>query len=215
MQVEPALHVVTHPASAATAQIFAAPLAGGARAVVLVNFQTTQTQYPMSNVTVYWDQLGLRPDQAATVRDIYGGEGRQQAGAALGAGPGTSTLQCTCRPRPVAQRCSTRAYHLHRKPHARPSAWCRAGPGRVPRLLLGSHCHARCGSASHHADGGASQRRLASLARAAAVCGAARQSGGPAAAGGQRAAPKLSASLPWWHFLGLKSLFGAVGETYC
>ncbi|KAL4458745.1 hypothetical protein ABPG75_013610 [Micractinium tetrahymenae] len=57
-----------------TRRIFAAPLTGGARAVVMANFQTTQTQYPMSNVTVYWEQLGLRRDQAAGVRDIYGGQ---------------------------------------------------------------------------------------------------------------------------------------------
>ncbi len=70
-------------------QVFAGPLAGGARAVVMANFQTTQTQYPMSNVTVYWEQLGLRRDQAATVRDVYGGGPgcREWAASAAGWAP--------------------------------------------------------------------------------------------------------------------------------
>lgn len=54
-----------------TRRIFAAPLAGGERAVVLANFQTTQSQYPMTNITVYWEQLGLRAGQRAAVRDVY------------------------------------------------------------------------------------------------------------------------------------------------
>lgn len=47
----------------------------------MVNFQTTQSQYPMSNVTVYWEQLGLRAGQRAAVRDIYAGGWRLWVGA--------------------------------------------------------------------------------------------------------------------------------------
>ena len=43
-----------------TRKIFAGPLAGGARAVVLANFQTTQSQYPLSNLTVFWEQARRR-----------------------------------------------------------------------------------------------------------------------------------------------------------
>ena len=52
-------------------QIYAAPLAGGARAVVLANFQTTQSVYPVSNITVFWTQIGLQPGQRAVVRDLF------------------------------------------------------------------------------------------------------------------------------------------------
>jgi hypothetical protein len=58
-----------------TRKVFAAPLAGGSRGVVLFNQQTTQSQYPLSNVTVFWEQIGLVPTQAARVRDLYLGEG--------------------------------------------------------------------------------------------------------------------------------------------
>ena len=54
-------------------QIYAAPLAGGARGVVLFNQQTTQSQYPMSNLTVFWEQIGLVPGQRALVRDLFSG----------------------------------------------------------------------------------------------------------------------------------------------
>jgi hypothetical protein len=57
-------------------QIFAGPLAGGARAVVLANMQTTQSQYPISNITVLWEQIGLQPGQRCRVRELYAGEWR-------------------------------------------------------------------------------------------------------------------------------------------
>lgn len=53
-------------------QIFAGPLKGGDRAAVLANFQTTQSQYPISNITVFWEQLGLPADARCAVRDLYG-----------------------------------------------------------------------------------------------------------------------------------------------
>jgi hypothetical protein len=56
-------------------QVYAAPLAGGDRAVVLANFQTTSSQYPRTNITVFWGQVGLQPGQRVTVRDLYAGEG--------------------------------------------------------------------------------------------------------------------------------------------
>lgn len=52
-------------------QIYAGPLAGGARAVVLLNLHTTGGQYLSSNITVTWQQLGLPAHKAAEVRDLY------------------------------------------------------------------------------------------------------------------------------------------------
>ena len=49
---------------------------------MLANFQTTQSQYPISNITVYWEQLGLRPDVHAQVRDLYA---RRDLGVFVGA----------------------------------------------------------------------------------------------------------------------------------
>lgn len=40
--------------------------------MALANFQTTQSQYPMSNITVFWEQIGLARGQRCTVRDLYG-----------------------------------------------------------------------------------------------------------------------------------------------
>ncbi|KAL4432167.1 hypothetical protein ABPG77_005929 [Micractinium sp. CCAP 211/92] len=56
-------------------RIYAGPLAGGARAVVLANFQfahpTAFQQCPRTNITVFWGQIGLQPGQRALVRDLY------------------------------------------------------------------------------------------------------------------------------------------------
>ncbi|KAI3436067.1 hypothetical protein D9Q98_002125 [Chlorella vulgaris] len=54
-----------------TRKIFATALAGGSRGVVLWNLQTTQSQYPLSNITVFWEQIGLGGSQRATVRDVF------------------------------------------------------------------------------------------------------------------------------------------------
>ena len=52
-------------------QIYAAPLEGSARAVVLLNLHHTGGQYLVSNITVSWEQLGLPAGAAAAVRDLY------------------------------------------------------------------------------------------------------------------------------------------------
>lgn len=52
-------------------QVYAAPLAGGDRVVVLMNTHTTGGQYLTSNLTVTWRQLGLPHDSSAKVRDLY------------------------------------------------------------------------------------------------------------------------------------------------
>lgn len=52
-------------------QIYAAPLAGGARAVVLLNLHHLGGQYLTSNITVQWQQLGLPAGMVAAVRDLY------------------------------------------------------------------------------------------------------------------------------------------------
>lgn len=52
-------------------QIYAGPLEGSARAVVLLNLHTIWGQYLVSNLTVTWEQLGLPEGAAATVRDLY------------------------------------------------------------------------------------------------------------------------------------------------
>ncbi|PSC75843.1 Alpha-galactosidase [Micractinium conductrix] len=58
-------------------RIYAGPLSGGARAVVLANFQfahpTAVQQWPRTNVTLFWHQIGLQPGQRARVRDLYTG----------------------------------------------------------------------------------------------------------------------------------------------
>jgi hypothetical protein len=60
-------------AAAAPLQVYASPLSGGGRAVVLANFQTTYSQYPATNITVFWTQIGLQPGQRVAVRDLYEG----------------------------------------------------------------------------------------------------------------------------------------------
>jgi alpha-galactosidase len=52
-------------------QIYAAALAGGARAVVTLNTHTLGGQYLTSNITVTWEQVGLPGDCLATVRDLF------------------------------------------------------------------------------------------------------------------------------------------------
>lgn len=52
-------------------RVYAAPLAGGDRAVVLMNTHTTGGQYLTSNLTVTWRQLGLPHDASARVRDLF------------------------------------------------------------------------------------------------------------------------------------------------
>ena len=52
-------------------QVYAGPLKGGSRAVVLFNRHSITTQYPISNVTVTWEQLGYPSDMKADVRDLH------------------------------------------------------------------------------------------------------------------------------------------------
>ena len=52
-------------------QVYAGPLKGGSRAVVLFNRHAFGTQYPISNITVTWGQIGFASDVEATVRDLH------------------------------------------------------------------------------------------------------------------------------------------------
>lgn len=52
-------------------QVYAGPLKGGSRAVIMFNRHSITTQYPISNVTVTWQQLGYPSDVQATVRDLH------------------------------------------------------------------------------------------------------------------------------------------------
>lgn len=52
-------------------QVYAGPLKGGSRAVVLFNRHSITTQYPISNVTVTWEQLGYPSDMKADIRDLH------------------------------------------------------------------------------------------------------------------------------------------------
>ncbi|KAL4458746.1 hypothetical protein ABPG75_013611 [Micractinium tetrahymenae] len=52
-------------------RVYAAPLAGGGRAVVLLNLHTPGGQYVVSNISVSWEELGLPAGTPAAVRDLY------------------------------------------------------------------------------------------------------------------------------------------------
>ena len=54
-----------------TVQVYAGPLKGGSRAVVFFNRHSITTQYPISNITVTWEQLGYPAHIEATVRDLH------------------------------------------------------------------------------------------------------------------------------------------------
>ena len=55
-------------------QVYAGPLKGGSRAVVLFNRHVIGTQYPISNITVTWETLGYDPKATARVRDLFAEE---------------------------------------------------------------------------------------------------------------------------------------------
>jgi alpha-galactosidase len=50
-------------------QVYAGPLKGGARAVVLFNRHSPDYRY--NNMTVTWEQLGYDATEAAVVRDMF------------------------------------------------------------------------------------------------------------------------------------------------
>lgn len=50
-------------------QVYAAPLAGGGRAVAL--FNRHNTEYHFNNMTVSWGMLGYDNGEKATVRDLF------------------------------------------------------------------------------------------------------------------------------------------------
>lgn len=59
-------------------EIYAAPLVGGARAVVLFNrHQHLDPLFPSQNLTVFWRSIGIAPNVTCAVRDLYG---RQELG---------------------------------------------------------------------------------------------------------------------------------------
>lgn len=53
------------------AEVYAGPLEGGARAVVFFNRHATGDQYPIVNITVEWETLGLEAGREYTVRDLF------------------------------------------------------------------------------------------------------------------------------------------------
>ena len=55
-------------------QVYAGPLKGGSRAVVLFNRHVIGTQYPISNITVTWETLGYDSKATARVRDLFAEE---------------------------------------------------------------------------------------------------------------------------------------------
>ena len=52
-------------------QVYAGPLQGGSRAVILFNRHAIGTQYPISNITVTWKDVGFESDVEVTVRDLH------------------------------------------------------------------------------------------------------------------------------------------------
>lgn len=52
-------------------QVYASPLKGGSRAVVFFNRHVISTQYPISNITVTWRDLGYPSGAEASVRDLH------------------------------------------------------------------------------------------------------------------------------------------------
>lgn len=121
-----------------TRKVFAAPLAGGGRGVVLLNQQTTQSQYPLSNVTVSWEQIGLVPTQAARVRDAFLGEESSAEWPCSCTWAAAAQLRNGVRCRPIvrglplaiplfpAATCSLPARHAQRRTWA-----CSAAPSRL------------------------------------------------------------------------------------
>ena len=60
-----------HPNVSMYVQVYAGPLKGGSRAVVFFNRHAQGTQYPLSNITVTWRQLGYDADVKGVVRDLH------------------------------------------------------------------------------------------------------------------------------------------------
>lgn len=52
-------------------EIYAAPIHGGARAVVFLNRHIYSSQYYYSRITVHWDELGYPGNMSAVVRDLW------------------------------------------------------------------------------------------------------------------------------------------------
>ena len=52
--------------------------------VVLANFQTASSQYPRSNITVFWPQIGVQPGVRCRVRDLFAGAVGQGRGQGQG-----------------------------------------------------------------------------------------------------------------------------------
>ncbi|CAL5220459.1 g2480 [Coccomyxa viridis] len=56
-------------------EIYAAPLQGGSRAVVMFNrHQQLDPLFNVQNLTVFWASIGIAPNATCTVRDLYGRE---------------------------------------------------------------------------------------------------------------------------------------------
>lgn len=53
-------------------EVFAGPLTGLARVAVLFNRLNVDSQYPTTNVTLLWEQLGIEPSAQCAVRCVEG-----------------------------------------------------------------------------------------------------------------------------------------------
>lgn len=49
-------------------EVYAAPLGGGSRVAVLFNRLNIDSQYPTTNITLLWAQLGIQPSTQCAVR---------------------------------------------------------------------------------------------------------------------------------------------------
>ncbi len=54
-------------------EVYAGPLAHNARVAVLFNRLNTDSQYPTSNITVLWEQVGVEAGSVCRVRYVEGG----------------------------------------------------------------------------------------------------------------------------------------------
>ena len=146
-----------------TRRVYAGPLAGGARAVALANFATPLgNQYPATNVTVFWSQVGLQPGQRCRVRDLYAGEHRRAGGRVLQGGGGRRMFGAAA---PASVPSAAAVPGRCQRSTLFPVVRRRGGPGGARGLVHRAGGRARRGSPAHHPA-----RRCAPPASAPAPC---------------------------------------------
>lgn len=109
-----------------TRRVYAGPLASGDRAVMLCNFATPLgNQYPASNVTVFWGQVGLQPGQRCAVRDLFAGKAggvcvrlRLRSGPGVGQEGSAAPVAGTTHPTHASAACAAR--HSATRPPSTP-----------------------------------------------------------------------------------------------